>query len=147
MSQYINRLGTVLSEALERAASAQPGQFCGYWANINFWFSELEHFVVITNGYEERLRLMRKAYDRQIEKADEHYNLDEFGEPFNGVKATTSRGDRKRLVSRAVSAFRRLTDRALEMKLIGQDQHDDFAQRLTFSEPIKSPDEEHTRDK
>lgn len=142
MSQYINRLGTALSEVLERASSAQPAQFSGYWVNINFWLSELEHFVAITNGYEERLHAMHEAHDRQIEKADEHRNLDEFGEPFQGVKATTSRGDRKRLLSRAISAFRRLTDRALEMRLIEPDKHDAFAERLKFRETIAPPDGE-----
>ena len=140
MSQYIIAQGKTLSEVFERAASAQPAQFCGYWANIDFWLSELEHFVSITNGYEGRVRIMRDAYDRYIAAEGGSHNLDEFGVPYQGVWETTTVGDRRRIVGRARSAFVRVAQRGVELGLIDWDGYADLIQRLKRAEAASPND-------
>jgi len=118
---------------LERAASAQPAQFAGYWANIDFGFVEFEHLVSISEGYAERLQKMKAAHDRHLQEHGGPHNFDDVGEPYQAAAATTSRGDRKRMVSRARRALTRLVERALDMKLIQLPEHDSLVDRLKSS--------------
>ncbi len=72
-------MGTLLAEVIERTASVQPAQFCGYWANGDFWVAELKHFVALSKDYEERCQRMREGYDHYIELHGGPKNLDETG--------------------------------------------------------------------
>lgn len=127
------KLGTTLAETLERGAAAQPAQFCGYWANHQFWLSELEHLHSIIAGYEKRFRQMKEAHDLYIEKTGEPHNLDDVDEPFQTVTATTRRGERLRIFARARTAFERMADRALDMKLMDLEGYDRVTERLKFA--------------
>ena len=135
MSKYIIKLGTALAETLERGAAAQPAQFCGYWANHQFWLSELGHLHSLVHGHDDRFRQMKEAHARYLQKTGEPHNLDDLDEPFQTVTATTRRGERLRIFGRARTAFERMADRALDLNLLDLETHDQITERLKFEGP------------
>lgn len=130
MSRYVATLGEAFARTIERVAQAQPAQFAGYWANMEFWLAELEHLGMIANGYEQRIAGMRASYARYLEQYGGPHNRDEFGYPYQGVEATTSRADRKRLLARARQAISSVVERALAMGLIEFPEHDTLQTRI-----------------
>lgn len=89
MSKYIYNLSTSLERALSGVPRAQPAQVAGYWANREFWLEEFEHLLSVIDGFDERLRRMRTAYNRHSRHEGEH-NRDEFGNPRQRVGDPTS---------------------------------------------------------
>ncbi len=130
MSQYIIKMGTLLAEVIERTASVQPAQFCGYWANADFWMAELKHFVALSNNYEERCQRMREAYDHYIELHGGPRNLDEARSPYQGVWLTTTVAERKDVLARLRTAFTAMAQRALKLELIELEEFDEFTDCL-----------------
>ncbi len=92
--------------------------------------AELEHFVAISNAYEERALRMREAYDNYIELHGGPRNLDETGSPYQGVWLTTTVGERKDVLARLRRAFTAMAERALKLELIELEEFDEFTDCL-----------------
>jgi hypothetical protein len=135
MSLYILSIGDPLANVLERAAKAQPAQFAGYGANLDFWVAECEHFFSVVDSFEERFQSMRRASENHLHNHPELGNLDDLGEPYQTVRETTTDGERKRLRRRIHTAMTRVLDRAFDLRLLEIETFDDLNERLTTGAP------------
>lgn len=130
MSLYILAIGKTPAEVLERAAAARLAQFAGYCANLGFWISECEHLRSIVDTYDTRFFAIREAFQRHLEAGGTSGSPDDCGVPFQKVMMTSTKGERQRVCNRAISALRRVLDRALNLGLIGISEYDGFNDRL-----------------
>src|SRR5262245_57754811 len=95
MSRYLIEIGEALAKVLENASSSQPEQFAGYVANLDFWLSEFEHLVAASGGFHERFKTMSQARNDYLATHGGGNNLDDCGQPYQGVVKTTSEKERK----------------------------------------------------
>ena len=131
MSLYIISIGEPLAIVLERAARAQPEQFAGYCANLDFWVGEAEHFFSVVDSFEGRFQSMKRASEEYLEVEHQVGNLDEFGEPYQRVRESTTDGDRQRMRRRVHAAMKRVLDRAFDLRLLEIEAFDDLIKRVT----------------
>ena len=129
MSKYISNISEILAGVLDRATRAQPEQFAGYWANIDFWIAEYEHLVAIAAGYDQRINAMKAAYDQHIREHGGPHNFDDCGKPYQRVKPS-KRGDRKEAVRAVKEALDRVVERAHRMGMIDFDERDRLSERV-----------------
>ena len=129
MSNYVLNIGSAIIKALEGVPRAQPALVAGYWENIDFWLGELAHLIAVSDGYDDRLSVMKLAHDGYLRGSAPH-NQDDFGIPFQSAVSTTSNAERKRMISSARASLRQVADRALDLCLISVAEYNGFIERL-----------------
>jgi hypothetical protein len=132
MSKYISDVSDLFCGVLQRAACAQPAQFAGYWANIDFWIAEYEHLIGIAAGYDKRWNAMKSAFDQYVALHGGPRNLDEGGTPYQAITKTNS-SKRREAVWAAKEALERLVERAHQLGMIEYPQRDEFIERIKFA--------------
>jgi hypothetical protein len=58
MSRYMDELCEALVRVLDHCAELDRRRLAGYAANIDFWVSEIQHRLVLIDGYADRRRTM-----------------------------------------------------------------------------------------
>lgn len=129
MSQYVRNIGSSIVTALASVPSAQPAQVAGYWANSDFWLSELQHLMDVNNGYESRLDRMKAAHDAFM-GSDRPPNRDINGTPRQTVVPTSRSSERKNVVGAARASIQALADRALDLRIIDKPSYFAFLDQL-----------------
>ncbi len=135
MSRYLIEIGESLAKVLENALSSQPEQLAGYFANVDFWIGEYRHLVSVSVGFEVRFKLMSQARHDYLATRGGAHNLDDCGEPYQGVVKTTSQQDRNAILVRCRTAVERLIERALRYRLIDIERHDDLLAQISRRTP------------
>ena len=130
MSKYVDRVAKTIVDGLAGVPKAQPAMVAGYWANRQFWLDEFSHLVRIANDYPLRVERMQAAHDRYAAQHGGTHNRDEFGEPFQVIGRTTTKGERKRSIGEARNSLQALADRVLNLKIADLDQYEDFVDCL-----------------
>lgn len=133
MSHYLISIGESLAIVLERAAKAQPEQFAGYVANIDFWFDEYRHLVSVSDGYTARRQEMQTAYSAYAATHGGPSNLDDTCAPYQGIVPTSSPHDRHEILNRNRDALARIVRRALSLELIDYPRHDELLESIGAS--------------
>lgn len=126
MSQYSHNLAEAIIRALENVPSAQPAQVAGYWANRAFFLQEFGHYLQVANGYDERVKRMRVAYERYVQEHGGPHNVDEFGTPMQQIVKTSSAAERRKMGSEVRTALKQLAERALNLKIATIAEYDEF---------------------
>jgi hypothetical protein len=123
-------IGEALANVLERAAAAQPEQFAGYVANLDFWLEEYEHLVRVKEGFEARNEKMRVAFEAYATEHGGPHNRDDTGGWHQGFHPTTAKQDRNGMIVRNRLALARIIRRALKLSIIDFPRHDDLLERI-----------------
>jgi len=74
---------------------------------------------------------MKRASEEYLEVEHQVGNLDEFGEPYQRVRESTTDGDRQRMRRRVHAAMKRVLDRAFDLRLLEIEAFDDLIKRVT----------------
>jgi hypothetical protein len=129
MSKYIADICETVAGVLDRATRAQPEQFAGYWANVEFWISEYEHVVDVAAGYEDRFQSMKAARDQYIQLHGGPHNLDDSGHPYYSFRPS-KRSDRLDSIGAVQRALERFVERAQQLGIIGFEDSDRVMERI-----------------
>lgn len=131
MSRYMQELCDALTRVLDRCAQLDRHRLAGYVQNVDFWVSEIQHRLLLIDGYIERRRKMvaaiNAAYQHDIDKRELQY--------FDSIESLTTRQvtdtstnwdeletEVNELRKQVLASTKRFVMRCVETKLIEPDQ-------------------------
>ncbi len=132
MSRYLTNIGNELCFVLQQACKAQPEQFAGYCANLDFWVAEYRHLKSIIEGYETRLCRMQDARDAYLAAGNTRpQNFDDYGNAYQHPRQTSKQTDRNQILESAREHMLQFCDRGLQLGTISTDDYDTITRELT----------------